>query len=1047
MQVNARPLLLPNASLQQPPFGAAPDVLQHNKPALHRTTSLSALSVPRQASQSAMYALPSPSSSSLPGTAAAAAVASTSATATASNTFTAPAPSSSQRTPKVFASYLPPHYTTDDVMELFQPFEPIVSVKLLPTPSSLQLPLKYRCGFVQFALHDSVDRAIQALNNHHILVNGKRYILTVRNASDQAPMNTTNLMIKNLPQTMDEQQLRDEFNKFGTITSARIMRDGNGKSKSLAFVNFLHTGDALRAVQHMHNAHIDGRRINVSFAEKEYPYNVHIFDADQDVPAVQDVSSPVVAAAAAAAASTTSQAESPVEYPAYKSWRTSGELVLSPGNNSHASRPNSGCLSEDGEGGLHWRSANGDTYPFAFMDAAYQQQHAADIPYMASEYFDMQQLALHHQQSNSSSKRLSAGSVLQHAYQASGTTPDYDARDAGDQQLAQGGAMDGRTNVYVRNLHVDISDDRLKREFERFGPVTSCKVMRHTNGVSKRIAFVNFLHPGSAQKAIQSVIMIDGRQAYASYAFNRFMGRDDGMGGGSYNPYSQLGMSSLNSSTSSLASLRLASSSSSTYRPATPTTASLGGMLDQSSSHPGSPNSATIAAAAAAATSASHYHHHHAHHHHHHHHHQQQQQQHLAQKHPTPPLTPTATGASLHDLQMMHGAANRQQTASSAVYPPTAVLPSSSSSSSSAMLMRSMTNADKRRSHHNFGTDLATQQLLQQQYQAQQQFGYNNPYALPAQDLSGGSSGTAPAAADNRRHTFPPALNSQADTPLYSPVAFSSLDLPLNEFERLAFNESAAPSEFSGVDPLDMSHSMGDLGGNYDVDPSGLMYQHQNSSLPSLYYSAHYPSSQQQGGNASALFPPIPNTSSTLRHTSYDASPISPTTTATATQYANQHNPGAASSSPFPPAVATRRISRSSSSLMLNGDLALRSTTLNRPRSFHGSTLPLLSPGPPPSPSSSGSPLLRGGDLSPITALHNHAGNRHRRSTISAMTPTSATISTAAAAPAEDDDDDEDTHNTAHLLTDLLNLVNEDDDDDHPRHHHIDTSTTTPSGV
>ncbi|KAI9145394.1 hypothetical protein BKA69DRAFT_576641 [Paraphysoderma sedebokerense] len=355
------------------------------------------------------------------------------------------------KAPKIFASYLPPHYTMDDVTELFGECGQIVSVKLLPTPNASLLPLKYRCGFVQFELPESVDKAISEFNLKHIVEDGKRYVLTVRNANDQAPMNTTNLMIKNIAHSVDEKRLRDEFTSFGEVTSVRIMRD----SHSLAFVNFLNSSDALRAIQQMHNAHLDGRRIHVSFAEKEYPYNVHVFDNDADsAPLTRSRSGTTSSTGTVTSYSATSRSSLSQDHIAERDFHHDDPL-------SPVSNASHGMMSGFGMGiGEHYEMA--DMYGRSLN------------PFMPNQ-------------------------------------EDYE----------------NRTNVYIRNLSMSIGDERLKREFERFGVVTSCKVMRHTNGVSKRIAFVNFLHPSSALKAIQSTIFIDGRQVYASYAYNRFSGKED----------------------------------------------------------------------------------------------------------------------------------------------------------------------------------------------------------------------------------------------------------------------------------------------------------------------------------------------------------------------------------------------------------------------------------------------------------------------------------------------------------------------------------------
>eukprot|EP00033_Pygsuia_biforma_P000106 GCRY01000133.1.p2 GENE.GCRY01000133.1~~GCRY01000133.1.p2 ORF type:complete len:403 (+),score=152.36 GCRY01000133.1:702-1910(+) len=60
-------------------------------------------------------------------------------------------------------------------------------------------------------------------------------------------------------------------------------------------------------------------------------------------------------------------------------------------------------------------------------------------------------------------------------------------------------------NLYVKNLHEDIDDERLRKEFSPFGAITSCKVMRFENNNSRGFGFVCYGTPEEATKAIHEM--------------------------------------------------------------------------------------------------------------------------------------------------------------------------------------------------------------------------------------------------------------------------------------------------------------------------------------------------------------------------------------------------------------------------------------------------------------------------------------------------------------------------------------------------------------
>ncbi|XP_052040189.1 polyadenylate-binding protein 1-like [Apodemus sylvaticus] len=60
----------------------------------------------------------------------------------------------------------------------------------------------------------------------------------------------------------------------------------------------------------------------------------------------------------------------------------------------------------------------------------------------------------------------------------------------------------GFTNIYVKNLHVDMDEQGLQDLFSQFGKMQSVKVMKDSNGQSRGFGFVNFEKHEEAQKAV-----------------------------------------------------------------------------------------------------------------------------------------------------------------------------------------------------------------------------------------------------------------------------------------------------------------------------------------------------------------------------------------------------------------------------------------------------------------------------------------------------------------------------------------------------------------
>ncbi|CAJ1360293.1 unnamed protein product, partial [Effrenium voratum] len=87
-------------------------------------------------------------------------------------------------------------------------------------------------------------------------------------ASMDASKGGVNLYVKNLDDSLDETALKELFEPFGSITSAAVPLDANGKCKGFGFVCFASPDEATKAVTEMHLKVIKGKPLYVGLAEK-----------------------------------------------------------------------------------------------------------------------------------------------------------------------------------------------------------------------------------------------------------------------------------------------------------------------------------------------------------------------------------------------------------------------------------------------------------------------------------------------------------------------------------------------------------------------------------------------------------------------------------------------------------------------------------------------------------------------------------------------------------------------------------------------------------
>ncbi|KAM0942737.1 hypothetical protein DsansV1_C14g0130321 [Dioscorea sansibarensis] len=180
----------------------------------------------------------------------------------------------------VFVKNLSEYTTEDDLKMIFGQFGEITSAVVVKEGDG-----KSKCfGFVNFDNPDDAAQAVQELNGRKFddkewfvgkaLKKSEREI-ELKGQLDQNTREVVdkyqglNLYLKNLDDGIGDSTLKELFSDFGTVTSCKVMRDPNGKSRGTGFVSFSSPEEASQALAQMHGKWIGGKLLYVAFAQRK----------------------------------------------------------------------------------------------------------------------------------------------------------------------------------------------------------------------------------------------------------------------------------------------------------------------------------------------------------------------------------------------------------------------------------------------------------------------------------------------------------------------------------------------------------------------------------------------------------------------------------------------------------------------------------------------------------------------------------------------------------------------------------------------------------
>lgn len=187
----------------------------------------------------------------------------------------------------VFIKNLGKDVSEDEFLELCSQFGKIQSYMLAKEDDESNKGF----GFVSYETPEEASEAVSKISQmefkNRILYAGRAQKKNERQAAlrhefekkkneRQSRYQGVNLYVKNLDDSVDDARLREEFTQFGTITSAKIMRDDKENSKGFGFVCFSSPEEATKAVTEMNGKIVERKPLYVALAQRKDERKAHL---------------------------------------------------------------------------------------------------------------------------------------------------------------------------------------------------------------------------------------------------------------------------------------------------------------------------------------------------------------------------------------------------------------------------------------------------------------------------------------------------------------------------------------------------------------------------------------------------------------------------------------------------------------------------------------------------------------------------------------------------------------------------------------------------
>ncbi|KAH7553627.1 hypothetical protein JRO89_XS12G0035600 [Xanthoceras sorbifolium] len=351
-----------------------------------------------------------------------------------------PSTATAAATVSLYVGDLPPDVTEAQLLEAFSDYKSLTSVRICGDLSNARSTCY---AYVNFLSPQEAISAIEAKN--HTMLNGRmlRVSWSCRDP-DARKSGVGNVFVKNLMESIDNVGLHDMFRKFGNIISCKVAMSEDGRSRGYGFVQFETEESANAAIENLNGSTVGDKQIYVGKFLRKNDRILPSPDAKYTNLYVKNLDLDVT------------------EELLLEKFSEFGKIV-------------SLVIAKD---------ENGTSRGFGFVnfdnpDDARQATEAMNGLLLGSKILYVAR----------AQKKAEREQILRRQFEEKRK----------EQMLKYQGS-----NVYVKNIDDEVTDEELRKHFSQCGTITSAKLMRDDKGINKGFGFVCFSTPEEASKAVNT---------------------------------------------------------------------------------------------------------------------------------------------------------------------------------------------------------------------------------------------------------------------------------------------------------------------------------------------------------------------------------------------------------------------------------------------------------------------------------------------------------------------------------------------------------------